>query len=390
MTSFVLTPIDILTISIPALLFLIIQGYNLGLYSRILSHRNKSRKGRIPYTDQFPPLSIVLSAHDEAHHLRQLLPLLLEQDYPQFEVIVINDNSTDNTEEVLKQLEDSHPNLYHSFTPSTARYISRKKLSLTLGIKASRYDWLVFTEVDCRPASNQWLRTMARNFTADTDIVLGYSGYAPHKGFRLANLAFNNLLLSLRYLSMALRRHTYMGCGRNLAYRKELFYRNHGFSQQLNLKRGEDDLFINQAATSSNTRVELSAAAATHIVPHNLHEHMTVRHDYHASSRYFKGSQRHVWAFETGVQLLYTIGTLACILIGLLTGRWMVSAALGLLWMVKMLIQCILFCRTAHALGERHSYIFQSFFAYTWLLFEVTLVKSYCLFKGEREFRRNQ
>ena len=390
MTEFVLTPVDIILLTVLAVTFLLIQVYNLRYYRQILANNQKSRKGSLAYTDQLPPLSIILSAHDEAHHLQELLPLLLKQDYPKFEVIVINDASTDNTEEVLKTFEAKYPNLYHSFTPSTARYISRKKLSLTLGIKASKYDWLVFTELDCRPSGDQWLRTLARNFTDDTDIVLGYSGYAHHKGFQLANLSFNNLLLSARYLCMALAGRPYMGCGRNLAYRKELFYRNHGFSQQLNLKRGEDDLFINQAATSKNTRVETSSQATMRIEPHTLRQHMTVRNDYHASARYFKGNQRAIWSFETGIQFFFLLYIMAGLLVSLLTHQWILAGIFAFIWLLKTTIQIALFRRTARTLGEQHSYLLQSLFAYSWLMFEIVLVRSYCLIKGEREFRRNQ
>lgn len=162
---------------------------------------------------------------------------MLEQDYPQFEVIVINDGNTDESEDYLTILEEKYPHLYHSFVPDSSRYISRKKLAVTLGIKASKYEWLVFTNANCMPQSNQWLRLMARNFTSRTQVVLGYSGYERGKGWLHKRVAFDNLFTSMRYLGFALAGSPYMGIGRNLAYRKELFYQQKGFSAHLNLQR---------------------------------------------------------------------------------------------------------------------------------------------------------
>lgn len=117
------------------------------------------------------------------------------------------------------------------------------------------------------PASNQWLKLMARNFTSQTQIVLGYSGYDRIKGWLHKRIAFDTLFQSLRYLGFALAGNPYMGIGRNMAYRKELFFKQKGYSKYLNLQRGEDDLFINQIVTKTNTRVETDFNATMRIQP---------------------------------------------------------------------------------------------------------------------------
>lgn len=228
MEAFTFNPVELIVLSAAGILFIIQLIYYLGLYNRIHLRNKAVRKEETHFTRELPPLSVIICARNEADNLRKVLPAILEQDYPQFEVIVINDASTDETEDVLGYMEEKYPHLYHSFTPDSARYISHKKLALTLGIKASKHDWLVFTETNCLPASNQWLKLMARNFTSQTQIVLGYSGYDRTKGWLHKRVAFDTFFQSLRYLGFALAGKPYMGIGRNMAYRKELFFKQKG------------------------------------------------------------------------------------------------------------------------------------------------------------------
>ena len=202
-----LTSINTILPASAGILFFIQSCYQLGLYRNLYLHSKKEKKE----TDT-PPLSVILVAKDAASDLRKNLPAILEQDYPEFEVIVIYEQSSDdNCEDVLKLLKEKYPHLHHSFIPDSARYISHKKLGITMGIKASHYDWLVFTEPNCRPESNQWLRNLARNFTPDTDIVLGYSNYEKTKGWFNRKITFDTLLNSMRYLGRAIGGHPYMG-----------------------------------------------------------------------------------------------------------------------------------------------------------------------------------
>ena len=165
MEAFTFNTVELILLSAAGILFIIQLIYYFGLYNRIHAHNKAVRKEAVHFTQEMPPLSVILCARNEADNLRKILPAILEQDYPQFEVIVINDASTDETEDVLGFMEEKYPHLYHSFTPDSARYISHKKLALTLGIKASKHDWLVFTETNCMPASIIWQKVIGR-FTA--------------------------------------------------------------------------------------------------------------------------------------------------------------------------------------------------------------------------------
>jgi glycosyltransferase involved in cell wall biosynthesis len=297
-------------------------------------------------------------AKDAASDLQKNLPAILEQDYPEFEVIVIYEQSSDdNCEDVLKLLQEKYPNLHHSFIPDSARYISHKKLGITMGIKASHHEWLVFTEPDCRPSSNQWLRKMARNFTQDTDIVLGYSNYEKTKGWFNRKITFDTMLNSMRQLGSAIGGHPYTGCGRNLAYRKSLYYLQKGFASHLNLQRGEDDLFVNQCANGKNTRVEASLESTMRITaPHfkkNWHEEKL---SYTMTSRYYKGISRYLMGFETCTRLLFLAMIIACLAFGILTQNWMMVGIACLLWLFRFIILLVVFRKTSIALGERTFY----------------------------------
>ncbi|MDR0891749.1 MAG: glycosyltransferase [Mediterranea sp.] len=389
MEAFIFNTVEIAILLAAGVLFIIQLLYYLVVYNRIYAHGKVVRNGEAHFERAMPPLSVVICARDEADSLRELLPLILEQDYPQFEVIVVNDASTDETEDVLTLLEEKYPHLYHSFTPESARYISHKKLALTLGIKASKYDWVVFTETNCRPASNQWLRLMARNFTSQTQIVLGYSGYDRTKGWLHKLVAFDTLFQSLRYLGFALLGYPYMGIGRNMAYRKELFFKQKGFSQHLNLQRGEDDLFVNQVAHKNNTRVETDVNASMRIQPiQRRKEWKDAKLSYTATSRLFRGAQRYLLGFETFSRLLFYAITVAGIAYGILYRQWVVGSIVLLLWLLRYTTQAIVVNLAAKELGGGRRY-YCSLPLFDWLQpLQSLRFKLSRRFRDKREFMR--
>ena len=354
-----------LTTILPAsagIFFLIQSYYHLGLYRNLYLHSRKEKK-----ESETPPLSVILVAKDEASDLRKNLPAILEQDYPSFEVIVIYDQSAgDECEDVLKILQEKYPHLHHSFIPDSARYISHKKLGITMGIKASHHEWLVFTEPNCAPTSNQWLRKMARNFTSDTDIVLGYSNYEKAKGWFNRKITFDTLLNSMRYLGMAINGHPYMGCGRNMAYRKSLYYQQKGFASHLNLQRGEDDIFVNQMANGKNTKVEASAESVMRIsTPLYKKTWREEKLSYTMTSRYYKGAAHYLVGFEACSRLLFLAMVIVCLVFGILTQDWIMIGIASLLGCLRYLMQVIVFHQTSVALNERKFYT--SLLLFDWL-----------------------
>ncbi|MFZ4860524.1 MAG: glycosyltransferase [Desulfuromonadaceae bacterium] len=204
---------------------------------------------------------------NDYNNLRRNLPMFLEQDYPQFEVVVVNDGSDDETSYLLKSLSETYPHLSIVTIKENLNFFSGKKFPLSIGIKSAKYDVLLLTDADCRPASPLWIRLMQSNFVDKKEIVLGYGGYETRPGFLNKLIRYDAMFIAMQYLSFALARMPYMGVGRNLSYRKSLFYRTKGFISHYRIRSGDDDLFINSVASGKNTRIEISHESHTVSIP---------------------------------------------------------------------------------------------------------------------------
>lgn len=389
MEAFTFNTVELTLLSATGVLLIIQLIYYFGLYNRMHTRNMADRKGELHFTNELQPISVVICARNESQNLRRFLPSILEQDYPNFEVVVINDGSTDESEEILSAFEEKYPHLYHSFTPESARYISRKKLSLTLGIKASKHDWLVFTEANCQPVSNQWLRLIARNFTPRTQIVLGYNGYERGKGWEHKRIAFDSLFTSLRYIGFALAGKPYMGIGRNLAYRKELFFQKKGYSTHLNLQRGEDDLFVNQIITEDNVRVETDKNSVIRMRPiERYKDWKEEKMSYLATSSYFRGAQRYLLGFETCSRLLFYAAFIAAIVFGVLNAHWLVAGIALLAMLTRYTVQAIIINKTATDMGDNRHYYF-TLPAFDLLQpLQSLCFRMYRLYRGKGDFMR--
>lgn len=228
------------------------------------------RKGRKSSVNSSQPgVSVILCAHNEGENLSNYLQALLTQDYPTYEVIVVDDGSQDDTRLVIEQYMVRDPRLHMTFVPYGARVRSTKKLALTLAAKAAQYDYLLLTDADCVPESSQWISEMMKGFgdvqsdKGTKDIVLGFSPYFAEKGHINRMVRYETLFNGLHYLGAAICRHPYMGVGRNLAYRKSLFFESGGFTHMMDNRAGDDDLFVNHVATRKNTAVVVTPDSYT-------------------------------------------------------------------------------------------------------------------------------
>ena len=206
--------------------------------------------------DNNSAISVIVCSKNESENLKRLIPLLLQQEYPKFELVLINDASSDNTLDVIRDFAHREPKIKVVNVENNEAFWGNKKYALTLGIKAAKYEHLLFTDADCIPASNQWIAQMSRGFSKEKSIVLGYGKYTSKK-FSWVNLAvrYETLLTAIQYFSYAKLRSPYMAVGRNLAYTKEEFFRVKGFINHMQVRSGDDDLFIKDAATSNNTTI---------------------------------------------------------------------------------------------------------------------------------------
>lgn len=210
------------------------------------------------------PVSVIVCCKNEAENLKENLPLIIEQDYKDFEIILIDDYSKDNTLEVMETFKEQHPNIKIVEVKPIDAFWGNKKYALTLGIKAASHNFLLFTDADCKPNSNQWISKMTRHFTNKKSIVLGYGGY-DKKGYSFLNklIRYETLLAAIQYFSFAKAGMPYMGVGRNLAYRKELFFKASGFMSHMKIRSGDDDLFVNQVADKTNVSLSLDKDSFT-------------------------------------------------------------------------------------------------------------------------------
>lgn len=226
--------------------------YAVIFFGRLAFWKNKS------VAAELPPVSIVIAARNESDNLYQNLPKILEQNYPApFEVVVINNQSMDDSKYLLDALSRQYPNLVVMEVERSKHLKPSKKFPLTMGIKKASYEHLVFTDADCTPASDLWLRKLVEKFSEKKQIVLGYGPYNKRKGFLNKIIRFDTTMIAVNYFSMAINRIPYMGVGRNMAYTKSVFQSTNGFKSHYSLMSGDDDLFIQEAARKNNYTIQL-------------------------------------------------------------------------------------------------------------------------------------
>lgn len=213
------------------------------------------------------PVSVIICAKNEEQYLIKNLPLVLKQDYPEYEVIVVDDYSQDDSKIVLEDYQRKYPHLRIISVKEERPNKIGKKFPLTLGIKGAKYDTVILTDADCVPASDQWLKEMSTQFVNKNEIVLGYGAYEKLPGLLNKLIRFDTFMIAMQYFSFAIKGKTYMGVGRNLAYKTEVFFRNKGFANHTHIASGDDDLFIHRVAKKDNVAIVYSHASHTISVP---------------------------------------------------------------------------------------------------------------------------
>jgi glycosyltransferase involved in cell wall biosynthesis len=244
---------------------------------------------------------------DEDENLARNLPGVLVQNYPStYEVVAVNDNSVDDSKYILQELKKTFKSLNVVELTQEAKLISGKKYPLSIGIKESRHEVLLLTDADCVPASEFWIQKMQDAYDDDIEIVLGYGAYHKRPGILNKLIRFETFHTALQYLSYALAGIPYMGVGRNLSYKKDLFFRNKGFSSINHIPSGDDDLFINKVATKKNTAIIIDPEAVTRSVPKKTWAAWLKQKSRHyTTARFYKPKHKFLLGLYVATQFLF-------------------------------------------------------------------------------------
>jgi len=273
-----LLKLDEILLIVFALSFVIQLAYHWLVFARLAFYKPKYET-----TDKLP-VSVVIVARNEYHNLIKTLEPILNQDYPDYEVVVVNDNSDDETHFYLKELAKRYSHLKPIQINQSLNFFSGKKFPLSIGIKSAQNDMLLLTDADCIVPSRNWISSMQLAAQEKAQIILGYGPYKPEAGFLNKLIRFDAFMAALHYMSFALLRMPYMGVGRNLAYSKSMFYQKKGFINHYQINSGDDDLFINQAANKTNTNICIDPESFTYSIPEKRYGHWLKQKKRHLST----------------------------------------------------------------------------------------------------------
>lgn len=337
--------------------------YYLAFFSRLAFYKTKPK-----LQNQQQPVSVVICARDEANNIVKNLPGVLVQQYPTtHEVVLVNDNSLDDTKYLIDELKRTFKNLVPIQLTQEAMLIAGKKFPLSMGIKSAKHETLLLTDADCVPASEHWMQLMQDGYHEGTEIVLGYGSYHKRDGFLNKLIRFETFHSALQYLSYALAGIPYMGVGRNLSYKKDVFIRNKGFSAINQIPGGDDDLFINKVATATNTAIVIDKEAHTlSEAKKTWSEWFNQKTRHYSTARYYRAKHKFLLGLYSATQfLMYPLTIVAAIAF-----NWWMPLAI---FAVRLLVQSIIFYKTMRKLNEED--LWPMFF-----LFDVWMCVYYLLF----------
>jgi len=339
--------------------FVIQLIYYWGIFGRLAFYKKQA----VP-DSKFKPLSVIICAKNEYLNLKKHLPLILEQDYPDYEVVVVDDASEDDSHYLLKEFAEKYPHLKVVNFKKNVNFFTGKKFPLALGIKEAKNEFLILTDADCLPTSNQWLKMMQCPYENEkTQIVLGYSPYKKENTLLNYLIRFETFFTAVQYLSLALSGFPYMGVGRNLSYRKSLFNSNKGFSSHYQVASGDDDIFVSQVANKDNTRIQIDKNAQMLSFPKkSLMAWFKQKRRHYTTYPYYKKKAKFMLALLSVTNLLFYVVLAALIIL-----KYNIII-LASLFILRLLSQLIIFKKCINKLSEKKllvfSQIFEIFYAF--------------------------
>lgn len=345
--SFTTFSVSLIIFVIFSIALLIQLWYYLYFFTKLAFHKKKEN------TSTSAPVSIIICARNEEDNLSNYLPLFFEQDYPNFEIVVVNHCSYDNTADILDEFSDKHNNLKIVTMNESQNHYHGKKVALMMGIKGATHEHLLLTDADCKPTDKNWISNMMSSYSPDTDIVLGYGGYENRKGLLNKVIRFDTFIIGLQYLSFALANKTYMGIGRNLSYTKSIFYHAKGFASHYHIESGDDDLFINEVASKYKTNIEINVEGTTRSVPKKTFKELfRQKRRHHTTFQKYSTGSKFRLTLLTGSQ--YALFTTLIVLLALQFEPLIVLCLFG----IRILIQFTIFNKSMKLLQEKDLLLF--------------------------------
>lgn len=320
--------------------------YYLFFFIRLAVYKPKPRK-----TSQTHPVSVIICARDEAANLAKNLPGALVQQYrTTHEVIVVDDNSYDDSKYLLEEYQKIYKQLHFVQLKQEAKLIPGKKFPLSVGIKTAKYEIVLLTDADCVPASEFWIDKMQQVYDDDTEIVLGYGAFHKRKGLLNKLIRWETFHTAMQYFSYALAGKPYMGVGRNLSYKKTIFYRHKGFSAHNNIPSGDDDLFINMAATKTNTKINIDKDAFTlSDAPKTWKSWIRQKNRHYSTGKYYKPIHKFLLGLYTLSHFLFY----PLLAVSLIFFNWQMAL---IVFGARFLVQAIILYPCMKKLDEQKMY----------------------------------
>lgn len=321
-------------------IILMIHYARLGNMSRKQSMMNHN-------TNLFPDISIVIVAQEEADKLRKHLPLFLEQIYPaDFQVIVVDIHSSDDTLKLLEELEERYPHLSHSSIPASARDISKQRLAMTLGMKTACTEWVIFTQADCYPENKEWLTDFMHIDIHNKNAIVGLTKYVGCNNWLMRKCQFFRLWQQMLWISFAVSHHPYRADDTLLAYRKSYFFEHNGFASDSKLKVGAATLLVNRNISNKQCAISIGRKAV-------LIQDCPLPHKWRQEQVFFMETRRHTtfkylyrlwYALKVLIPLLFTISTIISFVLWL--HNYMIIGFLITLWLCTYIVRDIAFHKT--------------------------------------------
>jgi cellulose synthase/poly-beta-1,6-N-acetylglucosamine synthase-like glycosyltransferase len=348
--EFLNDPLLVALFAVFAFSLLVQLGYFWIVFSRLAFIKPKQTSGELS------PVSLVITAHNQYNDLEKNLPYFLEQDYPEFEVMVVNDNSEDGSTELLQDFSQLHGNLSVVELKQSLNWFKGRKFPLSLGIKSAKHEILILTDITCRPVSKEWVKEMVSVHTQKSQIVLAYSTFDTKSKMNLW-FRFSAFYDGLFYLSMALTGKPFKGIGKNLSYKKQLFYDHKGFSSHYKINVGDDEIFINQTAKKRNTLIQLSPKSKVAVVkPISFAKWLKGEKSRILIRRFFKTGSRLLISLFNTTALLFFASFAALLIFGF---DWMLLIPL---FGLRLISQYVIFGLAAKKLDERNLLLFSPVF----------------------------